>query len=102
LFKLFGRWRLPLFERSNVRTERRRPPGYQLVLIGYSRGGHDFVTTFQHLHKRYVVVDYDPTIIELMQHKRIPCIYGDATDTELLDEIGIQTAKLAISTISDF
>ena len=102
LFKLFGRWRLPLFERSNARTERRRPPGYQLVLIGYSRGGHDFVTTFQHLHKRYVVVDYDPTIIELMQHKRIPCIYGDATDTELLDEIGIQTAKLAISTISDF
>lgn len=102
LFKLFGRWKLALFERTIGRQEKKRAPGYQLVLIGYSRGGHEFVKTFQQLHKRYLVVDYDPALIELMQHKRVSCIYGDATDTELLDEIGIQTAKLVISTISDF
>jgi len=38
----------------------------------------------------------------LLQQKRIPCLYGDATDTGLLDEIGIQTSKLVISTVTDF
>lgn len=102
LFRFFDRWRLSLFERNKGIQERKRAPGYQLVLIGYSRGGHEFVKTFQQLHKRYVVIDYDPSIGEHLQQKHIPYIYGDATDTELLDEIGIHTAKLIISTISDF
>ncbi len=102
LFKFFDRWRPALFERNNKRQERKRAPGYQLVLIGYNRGGRDFVRTFQQLHRRYVVIDYDPAIGELLQQKHIPYIYGDATDTELLDEIGIHTAKLIISAVSDF
>ena len=101
LFKMFDRWRLALFERAKQK-ERRRAPGYQLVLIGYNRGGQDFIKTFQGLHKRYVVIDYDPAVADLLQEKHVPYLYGDATDTELLDEIGIHTAKLIISTISDF
>lgn len=102
LFKLFGRWHVPLFERTNAHQEKRPAPGYQLVLIGYNRGGHDFVKTFQQLHKRYVVIDYNPATIELLQQRHIPYVYGDATDMELLDEIGIHTVKLLISTTSDF
>ncbi len=101
LFKLFDKWRLMLFERTKTK-ERRRAPGYQLVLIGYSRGGQDFIKTFQGLHKRYIVIDYDPSVADVLQEKRIPYLYGDATDTELLDEIGIHTAKLIISTVTDF
>lgn len=48
------------------------------------------------------MVDYDPAIVELLRTKRIPCLYGDATDTELLDEIGVASAKLVISAITDF
>lgn len=102
LFRLFDRWRLALFDLTKNNRERRRAPGYQLVLIGYNRGGHEFIKTFQQLHKRYVVIDYDPATVDIMQQKHIPYLYGDATDTELLDEIGIHTAKLIISTISDF
>ncbi len=101
LFKLFGRWRLKLFERTS-HDERKRAPGYQLVLIGYNRGGDEFIKTFQQLHRRYVVIDYDPVTIDQLQEKHIPCLYGDATDSELLDEIGIHTAKLIISTVTDF
>jgi len=102
LFKLFGKWKLQLFERPNALTERRRAPGYQLVLVGYSRGGSEFVRTFQALRKRFLVIDYDPAMMDLMQQRHIPCLYGDATDNELLDEIGIHTAKLVVSTVSDF
>jgi Kef-type K+ transport system membrane component KefB/Trk K+ transport system NAD-binding subunit len=102
LFKLFSYLRLDFFERANVRREKRRAPGYQLVLVGYSGGGNRFVKTFQQLHKRFLVIDYDPAMIELMQQLHVPCLYGDATDNELLDEIGIQSAKLLVSTVSDF
>jgi Kef-type K+ transport system membrane component KefB/Trk K+ transport system NAD-binding subunit len=102
LFRLFDRWRPKLFERTAKLKERRPKAGYQLILFGYNRGGHEFVKLFQRLHKRYVVVDYDPAIIELLTAKQIPCLYGDATDAELLDEIGAQDARLVISTISDF
>jgi len=101
LFKVFDRWRFRLFERANQK-DRRRTPGHQLVLIGYSRGGKDFIKTFQQLHKRFIVIDYDPAVIEQLQQTHVPYLYGDATDTELLDEAGIQSAKLVISTVSDF
>ncbi|HVU60008.1 MAG TPA: NAD-binding protein, partial [Candidatus Saccharimonadales bacterium] len=101
LFGLFDRWKPRLFERTK-QLERRRSQGYQLIIFGYHRGGHEFIRTFQGLHKRYVVVDYDPSIVDLLTAKHIPCIYGDATDSELLDELGVQAARLVISTISDF
>src|SRR5262249_17094409 len=67
-----------------------------------SRGGRDFVRTFKQLHKRYIVIDYDPAVIEQLQQSQVPYLYGDATDTELLDEAGIQSAQLVISTVTDF
>src|SRR5690606_13076886 len=75
---------------------------YSLVLFGYHRGGHEFISTFKQMHKRYIVVDYNPGAIDTMKRLRIPCIYGDATDTELLEEINISKAKLIVSTMTDF
>ncbi len=102
LFKLFDRLPFRLFERAAKRREQRPKPGYELVLFGYQKGGYEFIKTFQQLHHRYLVVDYDPAIVELLSDKHIPCLYGDATDSELLDEIGVTNAKLVISTITDF
>lgn len=103
LFALFSKLKLNIFEHTSAkRQERKRAPGYQVVLIGYNRGGREFVRTFQQLHKRYLVIDYNPATIEVLQHSHVPFVYGDATDPELLDEIGIHTAKLLISTVTDF
>ena len=54
------------------------------------------------MKKRFVVVDYNPEVIETMEHQRIPFVYGDATDLELLEEISIQHSTLVVSTITDF
>ena len=102
LFKVFDRLPFRLFERAARHSEKRPRPGYELILFGYQKGGNEFIKTFKQLHRRYVVVDYDPAIVELLRTKRIPCLYGDATDTELLDEIGVGSAKLVISSITDF
>lgn len=102
LLKWFNRLPLRLFESERKSPGRKSEATYPLVLFGYHKGGHEFISTFKKMHRRYIVVDYNPGVIDLLQNQRIPCLYGDATDTELLDEIGIERTKLVVSTITDF
>lgn len=93
---------LSIFERKETKQELTALSHYPLVLLGYQRGGHEFVDTFRQMKKRYVVVDYDPSVIDLLEHQHINHIYGDATDLELLDELGVHKSELIISTITSF
>lgn len=102
LFAIFDRLKLHMFEKDAVYREKRRRAGYPLVLFGYHQGGHEFIKAFRHIGKPYLVVDYDPSVIDTLERQGTPYIYGDATDTELLDEINIDSTQLAISTFSDF
>ncbi|HET7673644.1 MAG TPA: cation:proton antiporter [Candidatus Saccharimonadales bacterium] len=101
LFTYFDRIKLHMFEKEVTFRESKRSTGYPIVLLGYHHGGHEFVHIFQQMKHRFLVVDYDPEIIDLMQHQKIDYLYGDVTDTELLDEAEIGKAKLIVSTISD-
>ena len=93
---------LDMFERRKTRSEVVPEQHHELVLFGYQRGGHEFVNLFKKLKKRYVVIDYDPEVIDTIERRRINYLYGDATDEELLEEAGVQHAKLVVSTIPDF
>lgn len=93
---------LDMFERKKVEGETLPAERNELVLFGYQRGGHEFVSLFKKLKKRYVVIDYDPEVIDTIEQRKINYLYGDATDVELLEEAGVQGAKLVVSTIPDF
>lgn len=93
---------LSLFERKITKYEQKSAYHYPFVLFGYRFGGQEFVKLFRQMKHRYAVVDYDPEVIEGLEHSKIPYLYGDVTDVELLDEVGIENTKLAVSTISDF
>jgi len=102
LFAKFDKIKIKLFDREATTKEHAHSAKYPFIIFGYHRGGHEFVRTFQKMKKRFVVVDYDPGIIENLQHRHIPCQYGDATDLELLEEVGVRNAKMVVSTIADF
>jgi len=94
--------RLRLFERKVTKFgQHDAAQKYPLVLIGYRKGGQEFIRTFKNMGKRFVVVDYDPENIEILERKHTHVIYGDATDPELLDEINLDESKLIVSTIGD-
>lgn len=93
---------LDLFERKKIAGEALPRENNELVLFGYQRGGHEFVNLFKKLKKRYVVIDYDPEVIDTVEQRKINYLYGDATDIELLEEAGVDRAKLLVSTIPDF
>ncbi len=93
---------LSLFERKQTHGEARAPANYELILFGYQKGGHEFVKVFQELSKNFVVIDYDPEVIDILESRKINHIYGDATDVELLEEANVAKAKLVVSTATDF
>ena len=101
LFRHFDKIKFKLFEKDAIYRERRAKNTYQMVLFGYHHGGHEFIKTFQDINKRYLVIDYDPEVIDLLDHQKIEYLYGDANDLELLQEAGIDKCKLVVSTITD-
>lgn len=93
---------LHLFERKTAEeSTHHKARSYPLVLFGYRNGGEQFLRTFRQMHLPYVVVDYDPEVIEELEHKRIDYLYGDATDPELLSELSIEKASLIVNTIGE-
>ncbi len=102
--KFYGRLEkyLRVFESDETKVEHRKRQQYKLILFGYHKGGHEFVEAFRDTRKKYVVVDYNPDIIETMERQHIHHIYGDATDIEILEELNIRKAEMVVSTITDY
>lgn len=94
---------LRLFERKVTKREQSGALSkYPVVLFGYRKGGTEFIRTFKAMKKKFVVVDYDPDAIELIEKHNINYLYGDATDVELIEELNLDKSKLVVSTMSDF
>ncbi len=100
LYLFFERY-LHMFERKHVKEKKERRAHYDLVLIGYQKGGHEFLKVFKQLKKKYVIVDYDPSVIDILEHHNEEYLYGDVTDPELLEEINLEHSRLIVSTITD-
>ena len=98
LYRKFGTY-FPIIVRNIVNEDTGRTLDYKNVLFGYRRGGHEFINTFKKIHKPYVVIDYNPDIVESLEKEHIPVVYGDATDYELLKEIGIDKAEMVVSVL---
>jgi voltage-gated potassium channel Kch len=101
LYNKFGE-KINLFTRQRTRPEGVPESRYELVLFGYQRGGHEFIGLFKKLKKKYVVIDYDPEVVDVLERRKINYLYGDAMDVELLEEAGAERASLIVSTIPDF
>lgn len=90
---------LSIFERETLREKHRREDSFPAILLGYHKGGHEFVEAFRDMKLRYLVVDDDPDIIEHLEHQGIRHEFGDMTDEEFLLEINAANAKLVVSTV---
>ncbi len=101
LFKLLEKY-LVVFERKDIKERKQRHALYPIILFGYHKGGHEFMRVFRDMRQRYLVVDYDPDIIEHLEEQGIRHAYGDATDEEFLEEINAGKAQLVVSMMTDF
>ncbi len=70
-----------------------------VILCGHNRIGYSISRTIRKLGMSLLVVDYNPEIIKEMIAKKIPCLYGDIGDLEVLERLPLRRAKLVISTV---
>lgn len=100
LFRLLES-KLSIVERKHVKERKQKYALYPIILFGYHKGGHEFMRVFRDMRQRYLVVDYDPDIIEHLEEQGIRHAYGDATDEEFLEEINAGKAQLAVSMMTE-
>jgi len=93
---------LSVFEKSNLRKNKRIDKQYDAILFGYNRIGFGILDSFKKIKKDCLVVDFNPDTIDCLSRFRVPCIYGDAYDSDFLKELPLKKLSLAVSTIPDF
>jgi Kef-type K+ transport system membrane component KefB len=90
-----------IFEGRKEENEKDNKVEHDIVLLGYHRIGYKLLQKIKNMKLSVVVIDYNPKVILNLSEKKIDCIYGDAGDKEFLREIGLDKAKIVISTIPD-
>lgn len=96
---------LKIFEKKQALSETHFSPkaeDYDVIVFGNHRTGEGILNSFQRDEKRFLIVDYDPRVIRELEAKDIPCMYGDASDIETLEELSLHKAKMIVSTIHDY
>ena len=92
----YMRWFKPQYRRQTRALTQPR-----LLLIGYNKGGDQFIKAFSKLQKPCLVIDYNPQILDHLAQTHIPHIGGDASDLELFDEIIFDRIEMVVITLSD-
>ena len=96
---------LKIFERKGKKVDEHRYheiDTYDIILFGYNRVGYDLLNFLRTTGNKFLVVDYNPETIIALAKEGIDCRYGDASDSEFLNELNLSKAKMLISTIPDF
>lgn len=92
---------LKIFEKSSTKGEQKSVE-YEAILFGYKGGSKYFIDTFRKLNKKFLVVDYNPEIIDQLRTKKINCRYGDANDAEFLEELNLDRTRLVIINLTEY
>ncbi len=74
---------------------------HDYVLFGCHRLGYRIAKMLKDMHKKLLVIDFDPAVIKKLKHEGVKCIYGDMGDYELFDELRLNKAEFVISTVLD-
>lgn len=105
--KLYGFFSpvLPFFEhKTNIHyMETKALEGLDdhVVVVGAHRVGGPVVEFLQENKIPFVVMDFNPHIVEELKKKGVNVLYGDAGDLEMYENLKLENAKLIISTTRD-
>jgi len=97
-------WPLDIFKKTNKKVkelEFTSPKKNKIVIFGCHRIGSLFLRYFAKRKDEVFVVDFNPDIIKSLISKKVPCMYGDFANEEVLDKTNLKEAEVIISTIPD-
>ncbi len=72
-----------------------------IIICGYGRVGKWIGKAFTIFEIPFVVVEYNQNIVQELKANGTPVIYGDPTEPEVLEAVGIRNSKVVILAIPD-
>lgn len=92
---------LRVFERKDTRGGGERDETYDAIMFGFKPGSKLLTDSFDELESRYLVVDYDPEVIDSLIRDDVQALYGDANDAEFLSDLPLESVRLVLVTATD-
>jgi len=72
------------------------------VICGYGQVGRRIAEVLEKQKFTYLVIDLDPTVVSELRNRGVPCIYGDASNPEILSHAALDKARVLLCTIPDY
>jgi Kef-type K+ transport system membrane component KefB len=92
-------WALLRLHPMRGRRRRFQAPRGHILLLGTGETGMPLLETIVASGYEVLVVDDDPAMIWRLREAEVPCLRGDASDTEVLLRAGADHAAVVVSTI---
>lgn len=70
-----------------------------VVICGYGASSRELAETVERRGFKYLVVETDPFIIRELRRHETPCIYGDASQPDVLEQCHLESAQVLAITI---
>lgn len=93
---------LKVFERKSAKPETGAGKDYDVIMFGFKLGSRGLLDNFKKLNKKCLVIDYDPEVVDSLNREGIDAVYGDANDTEYLEDLSLDKVKMVIITATEF
>ena len=72
-----------------------------VIICGHGRAGSNLASTLQKYKIPYIVVELNPHIISELRSQKVPCIYGDAGNPQILAMAHVYKARVLALTCPD-
>lgn len=95
---------LKIFERSvpkEIPVVEEKELKDHVLLVGADRTGRVLIPILRRKSEAFLVVDFNPRIFKVLTADKVPVLFGDITDPEIVELSQVGKAKLVISTISN-
>ena len=100
IYKFLSKIMPTFFRKENVRQVKdAERDDSEVIIFGYDKIGFSMLKSFRKMGKKFLIVDYNPEVIRYLQSQKINCIFGDAENTSLLDELCLSKRKMIVSTV---
>jgi len=72
-----------------------------IILCGHGRLGKHAASALKNLKQEYVIIEQDMKNAEALKEKNVPCVYGNATEDEVLIKAGVKNARGLITALAE-
>jgi Kef-type K+ transport system membrane component KefB/voltage-gated potassium channel Kch len=74
---------------------------FSVILFGYHDVGKELYSKIMNMGKKIMVVENDPTNIDLLKKENIPCIYSSVSNSDFFERLSLAKTELVISSLMD-